>query len=260
MSNLSRAAQQTTDNFLSLGKAVQSGSLLAESKDITPIQAKALKMIKVAVVRNESEEGSALDAEHVVFTRRPAFVASFLYGFLDAVSPMGHEFMGQVIGPAMALLKKAGTAKGEAASEEKVMAEVIARTLGQVKSWKPSPSQKEVEEKQKSLFDEMGGGSGFTDHIRRALNKSARELEKLTEGMLKDIEKSEQSVGSIEMMVEGVPGEIIAGEWIPLPVSGVRITPARLGRIVAKLSRRGVGYTKAMVILNAIVAASNKNA
>ena len=260
MSNLSRAAQQTTDNFLSLGKAVQSGSLLAESKDITPIQAKALKMIKVAVVRNESEEGSALDAEHVVFTRRPAFVASFLYGFLDAVSPMGHEFMGQVIGPAMALLKKAGTAKGEAASEEKVMAEVIARTLGQVKSWKPSPSQKEVEEKQKSLFDEMGGGSGFTDHIRRALNKSARELEKLTEGMLKDIEKSEQAVGSIEMMVEGVPGEIIAGEWIPLPVSGVRITPARLGRIVAKLSRRGVGYTKAMVILNAIVAASNKNA
>jgi len=260
MSNLSRAAQQTTDNFLSLGKAVQSGSLLAESKEITPIQAKALKMIKVAVVRNESEEGSALDAEHVVFTRRPAFVASFLYGFLDAVSPMGHEFMGQVIGPAMALLKKAGTAKGEAASEEKVMAEVIARTLGQVKSWKPSPSQKEVEEKQKSLFDEMGGGSGFTDHIRRALNKSARELEKLTEGMLKDIEKSEQSVGSIEMMVEGVPGEIISGEWIPLPVSGVRITPARLGRIVAKLSRRGVGYTKAMVILNAIVAASNKNA
>ena len=260
MSNLSRAAQQTTDNFLSLGKAVQSGSLLAESKEITPIQAKALKMIKVAVVRNESEEGSALDAEHVVFTRRPAFVAAFLYGFLDAVSPMGHEFMSQAIGPAMALLKNAGTAKGEAASEEKVMAEVIARTLGQVKSWKPSPSQKEVEEKQKSLFDEMGGGSGFTDHIRRALNKSARELEKLTEGMLKDIEKSEQSVGSIEMMVEGVPGEILAGEWIPLPVSGVRITPARLGRIVAKLSRRGVGYTKAMVILNAIVAASNKNA
>ena len=260
MPNLSRAAQQTTDNLLSHGKALQSGSLLAESKEITPFQAKALKMIKVAVVRNESEEGSALDAEHVVFTRRPAFVASFLYGFLDAVSPMGHEFMSQAIGPAMALLKNAGTAKGEAASEEKVMAEVIARTLGQVKSWKPSPSQKEVEEKQKSLFDEMGGGSGFTDHIRRALNKSARELEKLTEGMLKDIEKSEQSVGSIEMMVEGVPGEIISGEWIPLPVSGVRITPARLGRIVAKLSRRGVGYTKAMVILNAIVAASNKNA
>jgi DNA-binding MarR family transcriptional regulator len=260
MPNLSRAAQQTTDNLLNLGKAVQSGSLLAESKEITPIQAKALKMIKVAVVRNESEEGSSLDAEHVVFTRRPAFVASFLYGFLDAVSPMGHEFMVQAIGPAMTLLKKAGTAKGEAASEEKVMAEVIARTLGQVKSWKPSLSQKDVLENKKSPFDETGEVSGFTDHIRRALNKSARELEKLTEGMLKDIEKSEQAVGSIEMMVEGVPGEILAGEWIPLPVSGVRITPARLGRIVAKLSRRGVGYTKAMVILNAIIAASNKNA
>lgn len=228
MPNLSRAAQQTTDNLLNLGKAVQSGSLLADSKEITPIQAKALKMIKVAVVRNESEEGSSLDAEHVVFTRHPAFVASFLYGFLDAVSPMGHEFMVQAIGPAMTLLKKAGTAKGEAASEEKVMAEVIARTLGQVKSWKPSLSQKDVQENKKSPFDETGEASGFTDHIRRALNKSARELEKLTEGMLKDIEKSEQAVGSIEMMVEGVPGEILAGEWIPLPVSGVRITPARL--------------------------------
>ena len=227
MPNLSRAAQQSVDNLLSLGKAVQSGSLLAESKAITPIQAKALKMLKVAVVRNESEEGSALDAEHVVFTRRPAFVASFLYGFLDAVSPMGHEFMGQTIGSTMQLLKKAGTAKGEAASEEKVMGEVIAQTLGQVKSWKPKPSQKEAEEKQKSLFDETGGGSGFTDHIRRALNKSARELEKLTEGMLKDIEKSEQAVGSVEMMVEGVPGEIIAGEWIPLPVPGARMTRTR---------------------------------
>lgn len=260
MSNLSRAAQQATDNLLNLGKAVQSGSLMAEAKAITPIQAKALKLMKVAVVRNESEEGSALDAEHVVFTRRPAFVASFLCGFLDAVSPMGHEFMGQTIGSTMQLLKKAGTAKGEAASEEKVMGEVIAQTLGQVKSWKPKPSQKEEEEKQKSLFDETGGGSGFTDHIRRALNKSARELEKLTEGMLKDIEKSEQAIGSVEMMVEGVPGEVIAGNWIPLPVAGVRINSARIGRIVTKLNRRGIGCAKALVILNAINAASNKNA
>ena len=260
MSNLSRSAQQTIDNLLSLGKAVQSGSLLAESKAITPIQAKALKMLKVAVVRNESEEGSALDAEHVVFTRRPAFVASFLYGFLDAVSPMGHEFMGQTIGSTMQLLKKAGTAKGEAASEEKVMGEVIAQTLGQVMSWKPKPSQKEVEEKKKSLFVETDGGSGFTDHIRRALNKSARELEKLTKGMLKDIEKSEQAVGSVEMMVEGVPGEIIAGEWIPLPVPGARMTRTRLGNIVSKLSRRGISCTKAIIILGAIIAASNKNA
>ena len=260
MPNLSRAAQQSIDNLLSLGKAVQSGSLMAEAKAITPVQAKALKMLKVAVVRNESEEGSALDAEHVVFTRRPAFVASFLYGFLDAVSPMGHEFMGQTIGSTMQLLKKAGTVKGEAASEEKVMGEVIAQTLGQVMSWKPKPSQKEVEEKQKSLFAETGGGSGFTDHIRRALNKSARELEKLSEGMLKDIEKSEQAVGSVEMMVEGVPGEIIAGEWIPLPSPGARITRTRLGNIVSKLSRRGISCTKAIIILGAIIAASNKNA
>ena len=260
MSNLSRAAQQTTDNLLSLGKAVQSGSLMAEAKAITPIQAKALKVLKVAVVRNESEEAASPEADHVVYTRRPAFVAAFVYGFFDSIAPMGHEFMGQTIGSTMQLLKKSGTAKGEAASEEKVMGEVIARTLGQVKNWKPSPSQKDVQENQKSPFDETGGGSGFTDHIRRALNKSARELEKLTEGMLKDIEKSEQAVGSIEMMVEGVPGEIIASEWIPLPVSGVRINSTRISRIVAKLSRRGVGYTKAMVILNAIVAASNKNA
>lgn len=259
MSNLSRAAQQSIDNLLSLGKAVQSGSLLAESKAITPIQAKALKMLKVAVVRNESEEGSALDAEHVVFTRRPAFVASFLYGFLDAVSPMGHEFMGQTIGSTMTTLKKGGTAKGEAASEEKVMGDVITRTLGQVKSWKPASSQKEVQEKQKSLLDETVGGSGFSDHIRRALNKSARELEKLTEGMLKDLEKSEQAVASVEMMVEGVPGEIIAGNWIPLPVAGVRINSARIGRIATKLNRRGIGCAKALVILNAINAASNKN-
>jgi hypothetical protein len=160
----------------------------------------------------------------------------------------------------MELLKKAGTAKGEAASEEKVMGEVISRTLGQVKSWKPSPSQKEVQEKQKSPLDEPVNGMGFPDHIRRALNKSARDLEKLTEGMLKDIQKEVESSGSVELMVEGVPGEIIAGEWIPLPVSGVRINSTRVSRIVAKLSRRGVGYTKAMVILNAIVTASNKNA
>ena len=137
MSNLSRAAQQATDNLLNLGKAVQSGSLMAEAKAITPIQAKALKLMKVAVVRNESEEGPTLDAEHVVFTRRPAFVASFLYGFLDAVSPMGPEFMTLTFGSTMAILKKAGAAKGEAASEEKFMEEVIARALGQVKSWKP---------------------------------------------------------------------------------------------------------------------------
>ena len=113
MSNLSRAAQQATDNLLNLGKAVQSGSLMAEAKAITPIQAKALKLMKVAVVRNESEEGPALDAEHVVFTRRPAFVASFLYGFFDAVSPMGHEFMTQTFGSTMAILKKAGANIGD---------------------------------------------------------------------------------------------------------------------------------------------------
>jgi hypothetical protein len=44
--------------------------------------------------------------------------------------------MSQTIGSTMALLKKAGTAKGEAASEEKVMGEVISRTLGQVRGWK----------------------------------------------------------------------------------------------------------------------------
>ena len=260
MPNLSRAAQQTTDNLLNLGKAVQSGSLMAEAKAITPIQAKALKLMKVAVVRNESEEGEALDAEHVVFTRRPAFVVSFLVGFFEGITPMGPEFMSQAVNSTMTTLKKAGTAKGEAASEEKVMGEVISRTLGQVKSWKPAPSQKEVQEKQKSFLDEPVNGIGFPDYIRRALNKSARELEKLTEGVLKDLEKAEQSVGSVELMVEGVPGEILAGEWIPLPVSGVRINAARVSRIVAKLSRRGVGYTKAMVILNAIVAASTKNA
>ena len=260
MPNLSRAAQQSVDNLLSLGKAVQSGSLLAESKEITPAQANALKTIKVAVVRNESEEASSPEALHVLYTRRPAFVAAFVYGFFDSIAPMGPEFMSQAIGPVMALLKKAGTAKGEAASEEKVMAEVIAQTLGQVKSWKPSLSQKDVQENQKSPFDETGGGSGFTDHIRRALNKSARELEKLTEGVLKDLEKSEQAVASVEMMVEGVPGEIIAGNWIPLPVAGVRINSARINRIVTKLNRRGIGCAKALVILNAINAASNKNA
>ncbi len=259
MSNLSRAVQQATDNLFNLGKAVQNGSLLAEAKAITPIQAKALKMLKVAVVRNESEEASNPDTVHVLYTRRPAFVASFLHGFLDAVSPMGPEFMSQTFGSTMAILKKAGTAKGEAASEEKVMEEVIARTLGQVKSWKPAPSQKEVQEKQKSLLDETVGGAGFSDHIRRALNKSARELEKLTEGMLKDLEKSEQAVASVEMMVEGVPGELIAGNWLPLPVAGVRIHSPRLNRIVTKLNRRGIGCAKALVILNAINAATNKN-
>jgi hypothetical protein len=260
MSNLSRAAQQSIDNLLSLGKAVQSGSLLADSKEITPTQANALKTIKVSVVRNESEEASSPEALHVLYTRRPAFVAAFVYSFFDSIAPMGPEFMSQAIGPVMALLKKAGTAKGDAASEEKVMGEVIARALGQVKSWKPKSSLKEVEERHKSLLDETVGGSGFSDHIRRALNKSARELEKLTEGMLKDLEKSEQAVASVEMMVEGVPGEIIAGNWIPLPVAGVRINSARINRIVTKLNRRGIGCAKALVILNAINAASNKNA
>ena len=260
MPNLSRAAQQTIDNLLSLGKAVQSGSLLAEAKSITPIHAKALKVLKVAIVRNESEEASGPEAVHTVYTRRPAFVASFVYGFFDSIAPMGPEFMSQTVNSTMELLKKAGTAKGEAASEEKVMGEVIARTLGQVKNWKPSPSQKEVQEKQKSPFDEPVNGMGFPDHIRRALNKSARDLEKLTEGMLKDIQKEVESSGSVELMVEGVPGEVIGGEWIPLPVSGVRINSTRISRIVAKLSRRGVGYTKAMVILNALNVASNKNA
>ncbi len=260
MPNLSRAAQQTTDNLLNLGKAVQSGALVAEATEITVIQAKALKLMKVAVVRNESEEGEALEAEHVVFTRRPAFVVSFLVGFFEAIAPMGPEFMSQTLNSAMTTLKKAGSAKGEAASEEKVMGEVIARTLSQVKNWKPAPSQKEVQEKQKSILDEPVNGAGFPDYIRRALNKSARELEKLTEGMLKDLEKSEQAVASVEMMVEGVPGEIIAGNWIPLPVAGVRINSARINRIVTKLNRRGIGCAKALVILNAINAASNKNA
>lgn len=260
MPNLSRAAQQTTDNLLNLGKAVQSGALMAEAKAITPIQAKALKVLKVAVVRNESEEVSGPDAVHVLYSRRPAFVASFLYGFFDSIAPMGPEFMSQTVNSTMTTLKKAGTAKGEAASEERVMADVIARTLGEVKSWKAAPSQKEVEEKQKSLHDESVGGSGFSNQIRRALNKSARELEKLTEGMLKDLEKSEQAVASVEMMVEGVPGEVIAGNWIPLPVAGVRINSARISRIVTKLNRRGIGCAKALVILNAINAASSKNA
>ncbi|NDD86843.1 MAG: hypothetical protein EBZ45_03860, partial [Actinobacteria bacterium] len=96
-------------------------------------------------VRNESEESSSQDAKHVVYTRRPAFVAGFLYAFFDGISPMGPEFMGQAIGTTMALLKNAGTAKGEAASEEKVMGEVIARTLGQVKSWKPAPNDSSEE-------------------------------------------------------------------------------------------------------------------
>jgi hypothetical protein len=260
MANLSRTAQQTIDNLLNLGKAVQNGSLLAGAKAITPDQAKAFKVLKVAVVRNESEEASSPDAVHVLYSRRPAFVAGFLYAFFDGISPMGPEFMSQVTDSTMCLLKKAGTAKGEAASEEKVMGEVIAQSLGLVKNWKPKPSQKEVEEKKKSILDEAVGSAGFSDHIRRALNKSARELEKLTEGMLKDLEKPEQAVASVEMMVEGVPGEVIAGNWIPLPVAGVRINSARINRIVTKLSRRGIGCAKALVILNAINAASNKNA
>lgn len=260
MPNLSRAAQQTSDNLFNLGKAVQNGSLLAEAKAITPDQAKALKVLKVAVVRNESEESSSQDAKHVVYTRRPAFVAGFLYAFFDGISPMGPEFMGQAIGTTMALLKNAGTAKGEAASEEKVMGEVIARTLGQVKSWKPSPTQKEVQEKQRGLLDEPVNGIGIPDHIRRALSKSARDLEKMTESMLKDIQKDSEPVNAVEMIVEGVPGEVIAGQWIPLPIAGVRINSARVRRIVLKLARRGVGCSKALVILNALNAASGKNA
>jgi hypothetical protein len=260
MPNLSRAAQQSIDNLLSLGKAVQSGSLLAESKEITPIQAKALKMIKVAVVRNEGEEQSGREAIHVLYTRRPPFVAALVYGFFEAISPMGPEFMSQAIGSSMALLKKAGTAKGEAASEEKVMEETISRTIGQVKSWKPSPTQKEVQEKQRGLLDEPVNGIGIPDHIRRALSKSARDLEKMTESMLKDIQKDSEPVNAVEMIVEGVPGEVIAGQWIPLPIAGVRINSARVRRIVVKLARRGVGCSKALVILNALNAASNKNA
>jgi hypothetical protein len=249
MPNLSRAAQQSIDNLLSLGKAVQSGSLLAESKEITPIQAKALKMIKVAVVRNEGEELSGREAVHVLYTRRPPFVAAFVYGFFEAISPMGPEFMSQAIGSTMALLKKAGTAKGEAASEEKVMEETISRTIGQVKSWKPSPTQKEVQEKQRGLLDEPVNGIGIPDH-----------LEKMTESMLKDIQKDSEPVNAVEMIVEGVPGEVIAGQWIPLPIAGVRINSARVRRIVVKLARRGVGCSKALVILNALNAASGKNA
>lgn len=258
--NLSRTAQQTVDNLINLGKAVQSGSLLAEAKSITPNQAKALKTLNVAVVRNESEEASGPEAVHVVYTRRPAFVAAFVYGFFDSIAPMGPEFMGQTIDTTLGQLKKAGTAKGEPASEEKVMGEVIARTLTQVKSWKAAPSQKEVQEKQKSLLDETANGNGFSDNFRRALNKSARELEKLTEGILRDSQKEVESMPCFEMMVEGVPGEVIAGQWIPLPIAGVRINNTRISRIATKLSRRGIGCAKALVILNAINAASNKNA
>jgi hypothetical protein len=53
---------------------------------------------------------------------------------------------------------------------------------------------------------------------------------------------------------------VIAGQWIPLPIAGVRINSARVRRIVVKLARRGVGCSKALVILNALNAASGKNA
>lgn len=86
------------------------------------------------------------------------------------------------------------------------------------------------------------------------IESTNKDLERIN----REIAKEQQTKKTIT--VEGVFGEILAGEWIPLPLPTQVVTESQISSIALKLSRRGLGYSKAVIILSAILQAQKRAA
>ena len=241
----------TSDNLLSLGRDLNSGSLAQDAEAILTAHPDLLESFGVSVVLNEAGESGK--SKHVIFTSRPAFVSAFICRFVDSIKPMGRTFSNKSTLELIESFKQFSNSNDSKISEDKTMADAISTALEKVNKWKPvseiSPKS-ESEERADTYFNFNSMHKAF----REVWESTQRDLESLNREIAKESQSQKAHI------IEGIIGEVLEGEWIPLPLPGLVVSQHQITRIAAKLSRRGLGSTKAIIILSAILNAQNRAA
>lgn len=242
---------QTKDSLLSLGSDLNSGSLAQNAEAILSAHPDLLESFGISVVLNEAGESGK--SKHVIFTSRPALVSAFICRFVDSVKPMGRTFCNKSTLETIESFKHFCNSKDSKILEEKAMADAISITLEKVNKWKPVSESSPMTESEDSTHTEFNF-SPMQKYLNEMIESTNKDLERIN----REIAKEQQTKKTIT--VEGVFGEILAGEWIPLPLPTQVVTESQISSIALKLSRRGLGYSKAVIILSAILQAQKRAA
>ena len=242
---------QTKDSLLSLGSDLNSGSLAQNAEVILNAHPDLLESFGVSVVLNEAGESGK--SKHVIFTSRPAFVSAFICRFVDSIKPMGSTFSKKSTLEIIESFKHFCNTKDSKILEEKAMADAISSTLEKVNKWKPVSESSPMADFEDSTHTEFNFSS-MQKYLNGMIESTNQDLERLN----REIAKEQQTKKTI--IVEGILGEILAGEWIPLPLPTQVVTESQISTIALKLSRRGLDYSKALIILSAILQAQKRAA
>lgn len=248
---MSHRIKHTADNLLSLGSDLNSGLLAQNAEAILSAHPDLLESFGVSVVLNEAGESGK--SKHVIFTSRPAFVSAFICRFVDSIKPMGRTFCNKSTLETIESFKHFCNSKDSKILEEKAMADAISITLEKVNKWKPVSEFNPKPELEQPTDTEFNFDS-MHKAFREVWESSSRDLERLNREIAKESQSQQAQI------IEGIIGEVLEGEWIPLPLPGVVISQHQITRIALKLSRRGLGSTKAIVILSAILQAQKRAA
>jgi len=241
----------TSDNLLSLGRDLNSGSLAQAAETILSANPDLLESFGISVVLNEAGESGK--SKHVIFTSRPAFVSAFICRFVDSIKPMGRTFSNKSTLELIESFKQFSNSNDSKILEEKAMADAISKTLEKVNKWKPVSEITPKPESEDTNDSEIGSNY-FSKAFREVWESTHRDLDRLNR------ETANESQSQKAHVIEGIIGEVLEGDWIPLPLPGLVVSQHQITRIAAKLSRRGLGSTKAIIILSAILNAQNRAA
>jgi len=253
------AHKTSIDNLISLGSDLNSGALASAAEAIVNAHPKLLKRIGLSVVLNEAGEDGT--SKHVIFTRHPAFVSAFVCRFVEAVEPMGQIFRIKATLHAISSLKNLGNSDEPVIAEQKAMGNIISVALEKIKSWKQqSYFNSEAKSDEILTFKHRPKSESLSDMFREIIDSTTRETERIGREISKELLSGGGMPSQQVLVVEGIVGEVLEGEWIPLPLPGVQLSQHQISRIVIKLSRRGVGSSKAIIILSAILHSQNGGA
>jgi len=239
------------DNLLSLGRDLNSGSLAQDAETILTDHPKLLETFGVSVVLNEA--GDSGKSTHVIFTGRPVFVSAFICRFVDSIKPMGRTFVNKSTHELIESFKQFSNSNDSKILEEKAMADAISKTLEKVNKWR-----RYSENSPKTESEEIINTGFDSNHIRKAFREVWKSTHRDLERLNREIANESQSQKA--HIIEGIVGEVLEGEWIPLPLPGLVVSQHQITRIVAKLSLRGLRFTKAIIILSALLNAQNRTA
>jgi hypothetical protein len=117
----------TSDNLLSLGRDLNSGSLARDAETILTAHPDLLESFGVSVVLNEAGESGK--SKHVIFTSRPAIVSAFICRFVDSIKPMGRTFSNKSTLELIESFKQFSNSNDSKILEDKAMADAISKTL-----------------------------------------------------------------------------------------------------------------------------------